>query len=65
MPGARYVAQIRVGRVAETIAQSAAANQCDMIVMGSAARTPLGSLIRARLSNRLMRLSRIPVMLVR
>ncbi|CAJ0729307.1 universal stress protein [Ralstonia mannitolilytica] len=63
--GARYVAQIRVGRVAETIAQSAAANQCDMIVMGSAARTPLGSLIRARLSNRLMRLSRIPVMLVR
>ncbi|WP_421021775.1 hypothetical protein [Klebsiella pneumoniae] len=33
--------------------------------MGSAARTPLGSLIRARLSNRLMRLSRIPVILVR
>ncbi|WP_164252379.1 universal stress protein, partial [Stenotrophomonas maltophilia] len=36
--GAHYVAQVRIGRVAETIAQTAAANQCDMIVMGSAAR---------------------------
>ncbi|CAJ0865691.1 hypothetical protein R20233_01253 [Ralstonia sp. LMG 32965] len=63
--GAHYVAQVRIGRVAETIAQTAAANQCDMIVMGSAARSPLGSLMAARLSNRLMRLSRIPVTLVR
>lgn len=63
--GARYVAQIRIGRVAETIVQTAAANQCDMIVMGTAARTLLGSLVAARLSNRLVRLSRIPVTLVR
>ncbi|WP_439889524.1 universal stress protein [Ralstonia sp. 25C] len=63
--GARYVAQVRVGRIAETIVQTAAANQCDMIVMGSAARTLLGSLMRARLSNQLVRLSRIPVTLVR
>ncbi|WP_324777746.1 universal stress protein [Ralstonia pickettii] len=40
-------------------------NQCDMIVMGSAARTPLGSLMVARLSNQLMRLSRTPVTLIR
>jgi Universal stress protein family len=59
------VAQISVGREAETIVQTAAANQCDMIVMGSAARTPLGSLMAARLSNQLMRLSRTPVTLIR
>lgn len=63
--GAPYVAQIRIGRVAETIVQTAAANQCDMIVMGTAARSPLGSLMAARLSNRLVRLSHIPVTLVR
>jgi hypothetical protein len=33
--------------------------------MGSAARTPLGSLMAARLSNQLMRLSRTPVTLIR
>ncbi|WP_280818543.1 universal stress protein [Ralstonia sp. GP73] len=59
------MAQISVGREAETIVQTAAANQCDMIVMGSAARTPLGSLMAARLSNQLMRLSRTPVTLIR
>ena len=63
--GMHYVAQVRVGRVAETIVQTAAANQCDMIVMGTAARSLFGSLVAARLSNRLVRLSRIPVMLVR
>ena len=63
--GAHYVAQIKIGPVAETIAQAAAANQCDMIVMGTAGRTPMGSFMAARLSNRLIRLSPVPVTLVR
>ncbi|MHA6847768.1 universal stress protein [Ralstonia syzygii] len=63
--GAHYVAQIKVGPVAETIAQTAAASACDMIVMGTAGRTPLGSLMAGRLSNRLIRMSRVPVTLVK
>ena len=63
--GANYTAQVKIGRVAETIAQMAAANQCDMIVMGPAGRTAVGSLMSSRLSDRLIRLSSIPVTLVR
>ncbi|MDC6177466.1 universal stress protein [Ralstonia solanacearum] len=63
--GAHYVAQIKVGPVAETIAQTAAANACDMIVMGTAGRTRLGSLMAGGLSNRLIRMSRVPVTLVK
>lgn len=51
--------------MAETIAQTAAASACDMIVMGTAGRTPLGSLMAGRLSNRLIRMSRVPVTLVK
>ncbi|MDF3837069.1 universal stress protein [Cupriavidus basilensis] len=63
--GARYVAQIKVGDIAETIAQTAAANQCDAIVMGTAARTAVGELLAGRLAHRLIRLSHVPVTLVR
>ena len=63
--GASYVAEVKVGPVAQTIAQAAAANECDMIVMGTAARTALGSLMSSRLSNHLIRISRVPVTLVK
>lgn len=63
--GARYVAQIRVGDVAQTIAQAAAANDCDAIVMGTAGRTAVGALLAGRLTNKLIRMSRIPVTLVK
>jgi nucleotide-binding universal stress UspA family protein len=62
---ASYVAEVKVGPVAQTIAQAAAANECDMIVMGTAARTALGSLMSSRLSNHLIRISRVPVTLVK
>ncbi|MGE8363529.1 MULTISPECIES: universal stress protein [Cupriavidus] len=63
--GARYVAQIKVGNVAQTIAQVAAANDCDAIVMGTAGRTAVGALLAGRLTNKLIRMSRVPVTLVR
>ncbi len=62
--GASYKAQIRFGNVAEMIAQAAAANDCDAIVMGSAARSPIGGLFSGRLSKRLLKMSRVPVTLV-
>lgn len=62
---ANYVTQIEVGPVARTIAQCAAANQCDAIVMGTAGRSLIGTLIAGRLSNRLIRLSAVPVTLVK
>ncbi|AOY95610.1 universal stress protein [Cupriavidus sp. USMAA2-4] len=63
--GTPYVAQVKVGDIARTIADTAAANDCDAIVMGTAARSPMGALFAGHLSNRLLRLSRVPVTLVR
>jgi len=64
--GARYMAQVKVGEdVAGTIAETAAANGCDAIVMGTAARSPLLSFLAGRLSNRLIRKSSVPVTLVK
>ncbi|QRQ85918.1 universal stress protein [Cupriavidus oxalaticus] len=63
--GAHYVTQIEVGPVARTIAQCAAANQCDAIVMGTAGRSLIGTLVAGRLSNRLIRMSAVPVTLVK
>ena len=56
---------VKVGDIARTIADTAAANDCDAIVMGTAARSPMGALFAGHLSNRLLRLSRVPVTLVR
>jgi len=63
--GARYVAQVKAGDIAQTIADTAAANDCDAIVMGTAARSPMGTLLAGRMSNRVIRLSRVPVTLVK
>ncbi len=63
--GAKYVAQIKVGPVAKTIAQSATADQCDAIVMGTAGRPLVGTLVAERLSNKVVRMSSVPVTLVK
>ncbi|RWA53625.1 universal stress protein [Cupriavidus sp. UYMSc13B] len=63
--GAKYVAEIKVGAVAKTIAACAATNRCDGIVMGTAGRSLVGALVAGRLSNKLIRISSVPVTLVK
>ena len=62
--GASYVAQVKVGEVAQTIAQAAVANDCDAIVMGTAARTLIGSLLANNLADKVIRIAHLPVTLV-
>jgi nucleotide-binding universal stress UspA family protein len=63
--GVDYVAEIKVGPVATTIAQAAVDHHCDSIVMGTAGRPRIVSLIKGSLANELVRTSCVPITLVR
>ena len=62
---ANYVAQIEVGPVAKTIAQTAAAEHCDTIVMGTAAHSLAGAWVAGRLARQVARITSVPVTFVK
>ena len=63
--GIEYHAQVGFGPVAEMIVHTAEKAGCDAIVMGTRARHPLVELLTRSVPARVLRRSRIPVMLVR
>jgi len=63
--GVDYVAAIKVGPIATTIAEAAVGNHCDTIVMGTAGRTRIALLLTENLANELERVSSVPITLVR
>ena len=63
--GIEHEAQVGFGPVAETIVHTAEAAGCDAIVMGTRARHPLVEMITRSVPARVLRRSRLPVMLVR
>jgi nucleotide-binding universal stress UspA family protein len=63
--GVDYQARIEVGPVARTIAQAAAEHRSDAIVMGTAARPRIVSLVAGGLANKVARTTSVPITLVR
>jgi nucleotide-binding universal stress UspA family protein len=63
--GIEYQAQVGFGPVADMIVHTAQGAQCDAIVMGTRARHPLVELLARSVPSRVLRRSRVPVMLVR
>jgi nucleotide-binding universal stress UspA family protein len=58
------VGKARVGRVADEIVYAALKYQVEEIVIGSAGRTPVGSLLSSSVAPRVVRLSPVPVITV-
>ena len=63
--GIEHEAQVVFGPPAETVVRIAESAGCDAIVMGARARHPLVELLTRSVPSRVLRRSRIPVMLVR
>jgi nucleotide-binding universal stress UspA family protein len=63
--GATYEARILAGPVPQTIAEYAAANHCDQIVMGTHGRGGLATLFLGSVAAKVIHLAQIPVTLVR
>lgn len=63
--GLAYTAEVRIGPVASTIADYAAEQDCDAILMGSHGRGGLANLLLGSVATKVIHLTRIPVTLVR
>lgn len=63
--GLAYSAEVRIGPVAQTIADCAAERGCDAILMGSHGRGGLANLLLGSVATKVVHLAPIPVTLVR
>jgi len=63
--GVPYSKHMRVGSVAETIAQFAKEQQCDQIIMGTHGRSGLKHVLMGSVATDVVRFSEVPVLLVR
>ena len=63
--GVAYTPVVRVGPIAETIARYAAENGCDKIVMGTRGLGAIGSVLLGSVTSQLMKLTELPVTLVK
>lgn len=63
--GIAYAPNVLLGPVAETIAQYAVDQGCDKIVMGTRGRGALGSVLLGSVTTELLRLTELPVTLVK
>lgn len=63
--GLAYTAEVRIGPVAQTIADYAAERGCEAILMGSHGRGGLANLLLGSVATKVIHLTRIPVTLVR
>lgn len=63
--GVRYVAQVLVGQIAETIVKEAARNRCDLIMIGTRGMTAAANLLLGSTATRVLHISELPVLLVK
>jgi nucleotide-binding universal stress UspA family protein len=63
--GVRYVAQILVGPVAESIVKEAVRTRCDLIMIGTRGMTAAANLLLGSTATRVLHLSALPVLLVK
>ena len=63
--GVRYTAHILVGPVAESIVQQAKALNCNLIFIGTHGRTAAGNMLLGSVANKVVHISKVPVLLVR
>lgn len=63
--GAKYTCHYPVGHVAESVARLADALHCDQIVMGTAGHSVLTELLTGAITLKVVKLSPIPVLLVK
>lgn len=60
-----YTLELAEGEVAETAAQYAAQEQCDMIVMGTSGMGTVANLVLGSVATKAIHLAHIPVTLVK
>jgi len=63
--GLPYSAEVRIGAIAQTIADYAAEQGCEAILMGSHGRGELANLLMGSVATKVIHLTRLPVTLVR
>jgi nucleotide-binding universal stress UspA family protein len=63
--GVRYVAQVLVGPVAESIVKEAGRTRCDLIMIGTRGMTAAANLLLGSTATRVLHLSGLPVLLVK
>ena len=63
--GLTYSAEVRIGSIAQTIADYAAERGCDAILMGSHGRGGLANLLLGSVATKVVHLAPVPVTLVR
>jgi nucleotide-binding universal stress UspA family protein len=63
--GIRSTPHILVGPVAESIVQEANALKCDLIFIGTHGRTAAGNMLLGSVANKVLHISKVPVLLVR
>lgn len=63
--GAKYTCHHEVGKIAETITHLADTLKCDQIVMGTHGRGALSELLMGSITQKVVHLSKIPVLLVK
>ena len=63
--GVPYSTRVLVGPVAETLVEHAAAQGCDLIVVGSHGRSELGNLLLGSVATKVLHLAPVPVLVVR
>ena len=63
--GVSHADHILIGDPAEAIVDLATRRKCDLIVIGSQGRTALGNMLVGSVATKILRLSKVPVQLVR
>jgi nucleotide-binding universal stress UspA family protein len=63
--GVTFESRVLRGRVAQAIAESADASQCDLIVLGSKGRSAFKDLMIGSVAQRVASLAKTPVVLVK
>ncbi len=63
--GVRYSKHVKIGSVAETIAQFAREQHCDQIIMGTHGRGALKHILMGSVATDVVRISEVPVLLVK
>ena len=63
--GAQHTAEVKVGNIAETIADSADETGCDEIVMGGRGRGRLSGYILGSVATRVLDIAKVPVTIVK
>jgi nucleotide-binding universal stress UspA family protein len=61
----RYVAQILVGPIAESIVKQAVRTHCDLIMIGTRGMTAAANLLLGSTATRVLHISELPVLLVK